>query len=111
MTKNQAGDRVGGNLQSPPMQPHRDGLRIVGHLGTRLHAAPAPNAVQHAPISDLGRLAQSVQTHSLRLPTCEQTLWFSFFFDGTGNNLAADEGTEQHSNVAKLFRAHIEDDG
>ncbi|EPX57392.1 hypothetical protein D187_007146 [Cystobacter fuscus DSM 2262] len=30
----------------------------------------------------------------------------SFFFDGTGNNLKADLPTHEHSNVARLFRAH-----
>ncbi|PWF49293.1 T6SS phospholipase effector Tle1-like catalytic domain-containing protein [Massilia glaciei] len=38
--------------------------------------------------------------------SCVQTLWFSFFFDGTGNNLDADIGTLKHSNIAKLYRAH-----
>ncbi|NNB97680.1 DUF2235 domain-containing protein [Corallococcus exiguus] len=37
-----------------------------------------------------------------------QTLKVSFFFDGTGNNLDADLGTEEHSNIARLFRAHSE---
>lgn len=32
----------------------------------------------------------------------------TFFFDGTGNNLEADFGTREHSNVARLFRAHPE---
>lgn len=34
----------------------------------------------------------------------------SFFFDGTGNNLDADVGTWEHSNVARLYRSHLEDD-
>jgi len=42
--------------------------------------------------------------------SCEQTLTLSFFFDGTGNNLDADIGTFEHSNVARLYRAHLEDD-
>ncbi|WP_147450415.1 T6SS phospholipase effector Tle1-like catalytic domain-containing protein [Corallococcus carmarthensis] len=37
-----------------------------------------------------------------------QAIKVSFFFDGTGNNLDADLGTEEHSNVARLFRAHAE---
>lgn len=37
--------------------------------------------------------------------TCQQVLWLSFFFDGTGNNLDADAGTFEHSNVARMFRA------
>jgi hypothetical protein len=42
----------------------------------------------------------TVQTSGLRL---------SFFFDGTGNNLDADLHTGEHSNVARLFRAHLPD--
>lgn len=34
----------------------------------------------------------------------------AFFFDGTGNNLEADVGSSEHSNVARLYRAHVEDD-
>ena len=33
----------------------------------------------------------------------------SIFFDGTGNNLDADTHTDEHSNVARLFRAHPRD--
>jgi hypothetical protein len=33
----------------------------------------------------------------------------SFFFDGTGNNLDADAGTNEHSNVARLYRVHVPD--
>ncbi|MBN8226943.1 DUF2235 domain-containing protein [Corallococcus macrosporus] len=40
--------------------------------------------------------------------TVPQALKVTFFFDGTGNNLDADLGTEEHSNVARLFRAHLE---
>lgn len=38
--------------------------------------------------------------------SCRQILWFSFFFDGTGNNLTADVETSKHSNVARLYGAH-----
>jgi hypothetical protein len=34
----------------------------------------------------------------------------AFFFDGTGNNLDADVGNGEHSNVARLFRAHLDND-
>lgn len=42
--------------------------------------------------------------------SCQQTLTLSFFFDGTGNNLDADVGSWEHSNVARLYRSHIKDD-
>jgi hypothetical protein len=43
-------------------------------------------------------------------PSGAKDLWLTFFFDGTGNNLEADQGTDEHSNVARLYRAHEEDD-
>ncbi|WP_413184074.1 T6SS phospholipase effector Tle1-like catalytic domain-containing protein [Paraburkholderia sacchari] len=42
--------------------------------------------------------------------TCEQRPWFSFFFDGTGNNRRLDAEKKKWSNVARLFEGHIEDD-
>jgi Uncharacterized alpha/beta hydrolase domain (DUF2235) len=42
--------------------------------------------------------------------TCQQCLTLSFFFDGTGNNLEADVGTMQHSNVARLFQSALLND-
>ncbi|CAB4048195.1 DUF2235 domain-containing protein [Paraburkholderia phenoliruptrix] len=39
--------------------------------------------------------------------TCEQQPWFSFFFDGTGNNLKVDEPLKKLSNIARLYKGHI----
>jgi hypothetical protein len=39
--------------------------------------------------------------------TCEQQPWFSFFFDGTGNNLKLDEPKQKLSNIARLYRGHV----
>ena len=44
------------------------------------------------------------------LPSCQQSLCMTFFFDGTGNNLEADSPTNELSNVAKMFLAHKRDD-
>jgi hypothetical protein len=38
--------------------------------------------------------------------TCEQQPWFSFFFDGTGNNKLQDVALEKESNIARLFEGH-----
>ncbi len=38
--------------------------------------------------------------------SCQQSLYVSVFFDGTGNNREADLPTLEHSNVARMFRAH-----
>ncbi|WP_051376862.1 T6SS phospholipase effector Tle1-like catalytic domain-containing protein [Burkholderia sp. WSM2232] len=42
--------------------------------------------------------------------TCEQRPWFSFFFDGTGNNRFLDAEQRKWSNVARLFDGHILDE-
>lgn len=42
--------------------------------------------------------------------TCKVRVKVAIFFDGTGNNLDADIGTKEHSNVARLFRSHDPDD-
>lgn len=42
--------------------------------------------------------------------SCSVVVRMAFFFDGTGNNLDADVETSEHSNVARLFRAHPLDD-
>lgn len=41
--------------------------------------------------------------------TCEQKPWFSFFFDGTGNNRDIDTPIKKQSNVARLWHGHIDD--
>ncbi|MGY6151505.1 T6SS phospholipase effector Tle1-like catalytic domain-containing protein [Paraburkholderia graminis] len=42
--------------------------------------------------------------------TCEQRPWFSFFFDGTGNNRGRDAEKKKWSNIARLFDGHISDE-
>lgn len=67
--------------------------------------APKPQAKTPATKLQLANVRQQPPAHS-----CQQTLTLSFFFDGTGNNLDADVATWEHSNVARLYRAHLEDD-
>jgi hypothetical protein len=65
----------------------------------------APQSAQ----ANLGHCLRNL-TELVKPGTCIQKIWFSFFFDGTGNNLNADLGNDKHSNVAKLFRAHFGDE-
>ncbi len=46
---------------------------------------------------------------SSSFPSCQQQLTLTFFFDGTGNNREADIGTNEHSNVARMFLGHRPD--
>ncbi|MFY0574605.1 phospholipase effector Tle1 domain-containing protein [Cystobacter fuscus] len=50
-----------------------------------------------------------VKDLKIQRPALEPGLRVSFFFDGTGNNLKADLPTDEHSNVARLYRAYRED--
>jgi hypothetical protein len=61
------------------------------------------------------RIAQMRKQLELAPPTsacadCQQELWVSIFFDGTGNNYDADREKRKQSNVARLFEAHREND-
>lgn len=40
---------------------------------------------------------------------CQQEPWLTFHFDGTGNNEKIDAPTNEHSNVARLYRARMLD--
>lgn len=41
---------------------------------------------------------------------CQQEPWLTFYFDGTGNNEKIDAPTNEHSNVARLHRARIDNE-
>jgi hypothetical protein len=55
-------------------------------------------------------LKTSTQLHGeefMTCTTCGQQPWFSFFFDGTGNNRRLDEPKGKLSNIARLFLGHV----
>jgi hypothetical protein len=107
MTRSQGRDQVG-DLKTPALRPLETGLRDASDQADKIQAETSPPA---SPTSTMEGLASAVSTSNLlRIPptSCKQILWFSFFFDGTGNNLYADEGMLKHSNVAKLYRVHSE---
>lgn len=58
------------------------------------------------------RLRNCTSTRNAGQLDCEPELWISFFFDGTRNNLRLDEADKlrKHSNIARLYRAHLPDD-
>jgi len=73
---------------------------------------PADAAGPLRPALPLATLALTARSAEGAPPvgSCLQQLWLTFFFDGTGNNMAADQGTLKHSNVARLFNVHVPDD-
>lgn len=107
MTKNQ-NDPVG-DSKSPALKPMASALRGAVDQSTHMVAEPAPKLKVQSPAAGLAHAA-SQAAKAPPPPSCQQKLWLSFFFDGTGNNLDADVGTVKHSNVAKLYRVHQEND-
>lgn len=77
-----------------------------------LRAPVCPPSVAITDGPEMSQRARAMETRMSGLRpahTCKVTLRISFFFDGTGNNLDADEGTDKHSNVARLYKAHVSD--
>ena len=103
-TKKPSGEQIQGHIQ-----PSARNLEASGDS-----RSPGPAGVKSAlpPQSAQANLAQCLNNLSelVKPGTCIQKIWFSFFFDGTGNNLNADLNNDKHSNVAKLFRTHFGDE-
>ncbi|WP_256094497.1 T6SS phospholipase effector Tle1-like catalytic domain-containing protein [Paraburkholderia nodosa] len=65
------------------------------------------------PMHFLRSMKTATQQHAEEFMTCtmcEQQPWFSFFFDGTENNLKNDLPRKQLSNVARLYLGHVADE-
>lgn len=103
MTANQKNDVVG-DSKAPPLSPNAAALRDAVDQANAMVAESAPKLKVQSVAASL--TAATKKTTALPPDSCQQYIWLSFFFDGTGNNLDADVGTQKHSNVAKLYRAH-----
>lgn len=103
MTKN-TGKGVG-DSKSPALMATEGNLRGGAEHAKEIQADTSPPAIQCSPISELISLKSSDSKKTTSL-TCRQKIWFSVFFDGTGNNRNADVNFFKHSNIAKLYRAH-----
>jgi len=72
-------------------------------------AASGPQSSLQAIKSDAQRATSRGVAKAPAKPTpiadCQQEPWLSFYFDGTGNNEKTDVPTNEHSNVARLYRA------
>jgi hypothetical protein len=93
----------------------REGALAFAADGSPLNAAPTSKAIAATPnkLQLVVATAISSEKQASQTPpatTCQQCLTLNFFFDGTGNNLDADVGTMQHSNVARLFQSRLADE-
>jgi hypothetical protein len=109
MAKNLNNDAVG-DLKMFPLQPSEVGLSIGWDQVQKLQAERSEPAFKPSVFGSFAAAGRHIKSEAWPVLTCKQTLWFSFFFDGTGNNRYADEGMRKHSNVAKLFLVHKPND-
>jgi hypothetical protein len=91
---------------NPLSQPLRNKEAAADAADLRAQAAERPVA----PLNPMPEATANAVGGDAKRTTlaCEQRITMAFFFDGTGNNLDADTPTDEHSNVARLFRAHPE---
>ncbi len=76
---------------------------LAAPIATPPAAPPAPPGAAQQALS-----LQACTRDKTPAYTCKLPLKMAFFFDGTGNNLDADQPTDEHSNVARLYLAHEE---
>jgi uncharacterized protein (DUF2235 family) len=88
-----------------PLGQSANNLSSGAEASRRLGPGVTPAALPRTPSPAVSALAVAAQA-SHRPAGCTQCIRLAFFFDGTGNNLDADTPTDEHSNVARLFRAH-----
>lgn len=97
-----------GDKKAPSLAQSKSTLQASADLADQSTAAvDGPNKAVTAKGAD--NIGTTMAAQAIGRPpvgSCQQMLWFSFFFDGTGNNLDADKGTLEHSNVARLYRVH-----
>jgi hypothetical protein len=95
-----------GDRKSPPLMATEAGLRNAAEQANKIDAGNAKAASDCSALSELERKKEPNSEGNNHF-SCRQTLWFSIFFDGTGNNLEADVGFFKHSNIAKLYRVRV----
>jgi hypothetical protein len=109
MTNAHKNSGVGDRIARPLRQPV-DKLEQAADRDFNMAVDAVPKQLPPSLTQSLARGLKKCASAPSATGSCEQKLWFSFFFDGTGNNLRADVESAKHSNVAKLYRAHSGDE-
>lgn len=106
MRRNPGNSKVG-DAKSPASRKSAADLRDAVDVSAKAPATMPQAAHQASPISNAVAAISDEIERNAQPSKCRQKIWFSFFFDGTGNNLEADMKLQKHSNVARLYRAHL----
>ncbi len=99
-------------VSGPSLQQPINGLASSASALDTLLAPVTPPPYAPTAEPDILARAQSLSCRLDEAPSvysCKVQLKVGFFFDGTGNNLDADSGTDEHSNVARMFNAFPDD--
>lgn len=92
-----------------PLTQSAANLASGADASSRVTAGTVSATGARNPTAESAALAASARA-TPRAPGCTQCITMALFFDGTGNNLDADTPSDEHSNVARLFRAHPDDE-
>ncbi|GEM_PF-635318 len=95
-----------GDAKSPALLATESGLRPGVDQKISIPAIQSNQVVKPSAAVLAMHALKTASAQKGATTSCKQTLWLSFFFDGTGNNQNADIGFRKHSNIAKLYRAH-----
>lgn len=95
-----------GDAKTPALQATESGLRTCAEQAKEITAESPSGVRKSSAIEDMAYALKAASRNKGSPSSCKQTLWLSFFFDGTGNNRDADIGMKKHSNVARLFFSH-----
>lgn len=98
-----------GDVRSPASRKFVNDLRKQVDSAA-LAPVTASSVAPPSPVFNAISSISALENRKTQASTCQQKVWFSFFFDGTGNNLDADFVLEKHSNIAKLYQAHSQTD-
>lgn len=109
MTNSQSNKSDGEN-KNPAFRQSASLLEGAASSNRKILADGAPPPANPGKLANLCASLENSCREAVPVGSCRQKLWFSFFFDGTGNNLNADLAGNKHSSVAKLYRAHRGDE-
>lgn len=109
MTKNRSSTKVGDSI-SPPYRRTANDLRVKVDLACHSPVTSWSVARMSSSVASAASSVSATANGRTRPERCSQKIWFSLFFDGTGNNLEADLVLKKHSNIARLHRAHRKTD-
>lgn len=99
-----------GDMKAPALLASDETLRNGVDQARSIDGESAKKAAKMTTLGNMSLIVKASNLKNNAATSCRQILWFSFFFDGTGNNLFVDKDLSKHSNVAKLSLVHCRND-